>query len=88
MGTVAVTYNLMPEDTSFDADGLKARIGTIVPKGVQVARAEVKPFAFGLRILEIVCVMDDKAGGVEQLEEQLRAIEGIQNVETTGVTLV
>jgi elongation factor 1-beta len=88
MGTVAVTYNLMPEETSFDVEGLKAKIGTIVPKRVTVARAEVKPFAFGLMILEIVCVMDDKEGGVEQLEETLRAIEGIQNVETTGITLV
>jgi len=88
MGRVAATYNLLPEETSFDMEGLKANIGTIVPAGVQVARAEVKPFAFGLKILEIVCVMEDKEGFVEDLEEKLRAIEGIQSAENVGMTLI
>lgn len=88
MGRVAVTYQLMPEDTSFDMEGLKAKIASLVPAGAQVAKAEVKPFAFGLKILEIVCVMDDANNVTEQTEEMLRGIEGIQNVETTGVTLI
>ena len=78
----------MPEDTSFDIEGLKAKISTYVPAGAQVAKAEVKPFAYGLKILEIVCVMDDANNVTDLTEEKLRSIEGIQGVETTGVTLI
>jgi translation elongation factor aEF-1 beta len=88
MGRVAVTYQLMPEDTSFDIEGLKAKISAYVPAGAQVAKAEVKPFAYGLKILEIVCVMDDANNVTDLTEEKLRSIEGIQGVETTGVTLI
>ncbi len=88
VGTVAVTYQLLPEDTSFDMEGLKAKIDTYMPKGVQVAKATIKPFAFGLKALEIVCVMPDTSDLVDTLEEKLRSIEGIQGVENTGMTLV
>jgi len=88
MGRVAVTYQLMPEETSFDMEALKAKIGEFVPKGAKVAKTEIKPFAYGLKILEIVCVMDDANNVTEQTEDMLRTIEGIQSVETTGVTLI
>jgi len=88
MGRVAVTYQLMPEETSFDMDALKAKIGEFVPEGAKVAKTEIKPFAYGLKILEIVCVMDDANNVTEQTEDMLRTIEGIQSVETTGVTLI
>jgi len=88
MGRVAVTYNLMPEGTAVDMMALKEKVPGMVPAGVQVARSEVKPFAFGLKILEIICIMNDVEGIMEQLEEKLRSLEGIQTVETTGVTLI
>ncbi len=88
VGTVAVTYQLLPEETSFDMEALMAKIGTYMPEGVQVAKATVKPFAFGLKALEIVCTMKDTSNLVDELEEKLRSIEGIQGVENTGMTLV
>jgi translation elongation factor aEF-1 beta len=88
MGRVAVTYQLMPEETSFDMEALKTSIGDYVPEGAKVAKADIKPFAYGLKILEIVCVMDDANNVTDQTEERLRTIEGIQSVETTGVTLI
>jgi translation elongation factor aEF-1 beta len=88
LGIVAVTYQLLPEETSFDVEGLKARIASIMPEGVAVAKATIKPFAFGLKALEIVCTMKDTDGLADALEEKLRTIEGIQGVENTGITLI
>ena len=88
MGKVAVTYNLLPEETSFDMEGLKERMPGLIPAGVQPFKAEVRPFAFGLKVLEIVFVMDDANNVMEELEEKLRSIEGIQTVENTGITLI
>jgi translation elongation factor aEF-1 beta len=88
MGKAAVTFTILPEETTFDMEGLKSRIPGVLPEGVQPYKAEVKPFAFGLKALEIVVIMDDANNVMEALEEKLRSIEGIQSVENTGLTLI
>jgi translation elongation factor aEF-1 beta len=88
MGTVAATYTLMPDDTEFDFPSLIGKLSTIVPANVKVAKTDVLPMAFGLKKMEAVFVMEDAAGLIDQLEETLRGIPGIQNVETEQVTLL
>ncbi len=88
MGTVAATYALMPEDTEFDFPGLIAKLPTIIPANVKVANTEIKPLAFGLKMLEAAFVMEDAPGLVDKLEEALRTVPGIQNVETMQVSLL
>ena len=88
MGTVAATYALMPEDTEFDFPALIAKLSSLVPANVKVAKAEIKPLAFGLKKLEAAFIMEDAPGLVDQLEEALRAVPGIQNVETEQVSLL
>jgi elongation factor 1-beta len=88
MGRVAATYNLMPDGPSIDMEAVKAKMSEVVPEGVTVLKGEVKPFAFGLKVLDITFMMNDSEGIMDKLEEKLRAIEGIQGVESTQVTLV
>ncbi len=88
MGTVAATYSLMPEETDFDFEALVGKLANIVPANVKVAKTDVVPMAFGLKKLEAVFVMEDASGLVDKLEESLREIPGIQNVETEQVTLL
>ncbi len=88
MGKVAATYTLMPDGPSIDMEALKAKMPGVVPEGVTVLKGEVKPFAFGLKVLDITFLMSDSEGIVDRLEEKLRSIEGIQGVESTQVTLV
>ncbi len=88
MGTVAATYTLMPEDIEFDFQSLIVKLPEIVPANVRVAKADVSPMAFGLKKLEAVFVMEDAEGLIDKLEESLKDIPGIQNVETEQVTLL
>ncbi|NLX46574.1 MAG: elongation factor 1-beta [Euryarchaeota archaeon] len=88
MGTVAATYSLMPEDTAFDFQALVAQLPTVVPANVKVAKADIVPMAFGLKKLEVAFVMEDAPGLVDKLEETLRGLPGIQNVETEQVSLL
>jgi len=88
VGQVAATYQLLPEETSFDMEELKSKLPTMLPAGITLMKATVKPFAFGLKQLEIVCVMNDAEGILDRLEESLRSIPGIQGVESTGITLI
>ena len=67
MGRVAAVYNVIPESPEISVDKIKTDIPKHVPKGVEVHAMNVKPFAFGLQIIEVTCIMEDKEGFVESV---------------------
>lgn len=88
MGKVAAVYNMVPDSPEASTDDIVKAIPTVLPEGVGVNNLVVKPFAFGLKMIEITCIMDDAAGIIEKLEEALRSIPRVQSVENTTVTLI
>lgn len=89
MGDVAMIYSVMPESPEIDLDRVQADIKAAAESvGAELNRADIKPIAFGLKALEIVILMDDKSGKSGELEDKLRAIEGIQNLELTDMSLI
>lgn len=86
MGSVAITYRLMPEDEKTDLapiqDGIRKLVGAAL-KGMQV-----KDVAFGLRAILALAVVDDASGAGEKLESGLSSIPGVASVEAIDVTLI
>ena len=86
MGTVAITYRIMPEDVSTDLapirEGIKKVIGSAL-KGMQE-----KDVAFGLRAILALAVVDDASGGGEKIEAALNEIPHVGSVEAIDVTLI
>src|SRR5437879_4328950 len=102
MGSVAVTFRVMPDDPETDLERLKSRIrdrlpgslrdlrGTPVAFGLTGALRDVRgqPVAFGLTATLAIALVSDAEGGSDRLEETLAAIPGVGSVETIDVTLV
>jgi len=88
MGKVAAAYNLMPEDPDYPVENITDAIPDSIPDGVKMSAFEVKPLAFGLKVIEATFVMQDEEGIVDKLEEALNVIPGIQSVETSSITLI
>ena len=88
MGDVAISYKLMPDEPSIDWEGVKTKIEELVPEAGTIGGMELKPVAFGLKSLNIVFIIDDKAGGSQEFEDGLKTIEGIQSVEVTSCGLI
>ncbi len=86
MGSVAITYRIMPEDVSTDLkpiqDGIREVVGPAL-KGMQV-----KDVAFGLRAILALAVIEDASGAGEKLESAMSALPGVASVEAIDVTLV
>lgn len=86
MGSVAITYRIMPEDAGTDLgpikDGIKKAIGPAL-RGMQE-----KDVAFGLRAILALAVVEDASGSGERLEAALTTIPGVGSVEAIDVTLV
>ncbi len=86
MGSVAITFRLMPEDVSTDLRPIQDAIRQVV--GAALKGMQVKDVAFGLRAILALAVVDDASGAGEKLEGTLRAIPGVASVEAIDVTLV
>ena len=90
MGTVAIKFRVMPEGTEVDLTILQSAIEELVKaNGAKLHGFEIKPFAFGLKALEMAVTMPDKGGGApDAVEEALANLEGVQSVEVLEVGLL
>jgi translation elongation factor aEF-1 beta len=85
MGRVALAMNVMLESPETDIEEVKAKI----QQAVSPQTMNVRPVAFGLKMIEVLLVFDDKAGAnTDAIEEKLRSIPGVSSVEAGGVTLI
>jgi len=88
MGDVLATFRIMPEGIEVDLAKLKKAISESLDGSAKIEGMEEKPFAFGLKSIDIAVILGDVEGGTEKIEDVLRGLEGVQSVENTGLTLV
>ncbi len=89
MGQIAAAYDLMPESTEVDLDNVIAQLSGVLPAGIKLLETKILPVAFGLMKVNAGFLIDDsdeEVGG--KLEDALRAIPGIENVECVSNTVV
>lgn len=86
MAHVYITFKIMPEDVDIDLKHVETEaVEKIKAYGGNVGKTEVVPVAFGLKSVNVVFSMDEKKGGTEPLEEELKKIKGVQAVEVIDV---
>jgi len=83
MGDVAISIRIMPENPNVDLNKIKNEIF----KRMDVKDAKIEPIAFGLKALKILIITPDK-GGTEEIENQIRKINGVADVEVESATLI
>lgn len=82
MGNVAVALKIMPESPETDLEKVKAEIS----KKIKIQDAKIEPIAFGLNMLRILVIVPDKETG--ELENKIREVKGVSDIETESATLV
>ena len=88
MGRVAAVFNVVPESPEVPVEEVMAQIPKSAPAGVEVATMNVKPFAFGLKVIEVTGIMDDTEGLIDRFEESLRSVPRVQGVDAVTITLI
>ena len=56
-----------------------------VAKLVKIQDSKIEPVAFGLKALKIFFVLDESKGNIDSLEEKIKEIEGVGNVEVVDM---
>lgn len=85
MGQVALTLKVGLDGPDVDIAAVREKIS----EAVDVQDIKEVPIAFGLKMLEVLLVFDDKQGAdTDAVEEKLRKIVGVSSVESGDVTLI
>ena len=82
MGNVAIKLKIMPESPDTNLEKIKEEIS----KKVEIKDSKIEPIAFGLKALKILVIASDE--GTEKIEEEIKNIEGVSEVEVESTTLL
>lgn len=86
MATILITLKIMPESPEANVGEIEESVkGKITEYGAKVIKTEEEPVAFGLKALKVIIAMDEKKGDTEPLENSLKQINGVRNIEVTDV---
>ena len=83
MGKVMALYRIYPEE-NYDLDSIVAEL-----KKIERVRAiQKEPVAYGLVVLKVGVLYDDKTDKPSEFETYMENIPGIKQVESIDVTLI
>ncbi|MCK4497517.1 MAG: elongation factor 1-beta [Candidatus Aenigmarchaeota archaeon] len=80
MGDVICVFRVMPESPEI-FDEMKKSLESLSPQ-----RLEEEPIAFGLKALKFTKIIPDEEGFLDDLENKLKSIKGVQSIETLTVS--
>ena len=82
MAEVIVGLKVMPKTTDVNLDELEEKIR----KAIDPEKMEREPIAFSLVVIHVVKIIPDEGGQMDKLEEKLKAIDDVGEVEVTDMT--
>jgi elongation factor 1-beta len=82
---VSVKIRVTPADIDTDLDTIAEELSQITGNYGKLHSSEIKPIAFGLNCLEAVLLLDDSSGGIDEIEEKLRALDQVSQVDVLEV---
>ena len=86
MAKVLVSIKIFPHEANIDLAPLKSQVESSLPTGSTVQKFEEEPVAFGLvALVAHVVLPDDAAGHMDQVEEAIRAISMVSEIQVLRV---
>lgn len=76
----------MPKDPNVDFKDIEEKAKKEITEfGGEVGKVETEPVAFGLKALKLFFVVEESKENIDSLEEKIKEIEGVGNVEVVDM---
>ena len=83
MADMLVSLKIFPSDITVDLNQLRKQIEESLPKDSSVRKFAEEPIAFGLKaLIAHILIPEDKQDSLEKIENTIKQINGVSNVET------
>mgnify|MGYP001770686077 FL=1 len=87
MARVAVVLTVIPSSIDVNLQDLVTGIARSLPSDFTVLSSAEEPLAFGIKALKLIVSMpEDYEGGTDALEDAIRSVPGVEDVQVEAVT--
>ncbi len=86
MARLVVRIRILPAEAESNLQDVVELIKTSVPGGMEMKSSTLEPIAFGLNAIVGDFLLDDAEGQMDKLEESIKAVEGVGELEVTNIS--
>lgn len=86
MARLVVRIRILPAEAESNLENVVESIKKSIPQGMEMKRSSMEPIAFGLKAIIGDFLLDDAEGQMDKLEEAIRSVEGVGEIEVTNIS--
>lgn len=86
MARLVARIRILPAEAESNLEAVVGTIKNSMPSGMEMKGHALEPIAFGLNALVGDFLLDDAEGQMDKLEESIRAVEGVGEIEVMNIS--
>ncbi len=86
MARLVVRIRILPAEAESNLQDVVELIKKSVPGGMEMKSSTLEPIAFGLNAIVGDFLLDDAEGQMDKLEESIKAVDGVGELEVTNIS--
>ena len=86
MARLVARIRILPAEAESNLDKIVDSMPGAIPKGMELKAHVKEPIAFGLNAIVGDFLLDDEEGQMDRLEDSIKGIEGVGEIEVINVS--